>query len=89
MLSEQASRQEFLLLALGLAGPFDSKAMLQRTVCLAQKMSGVNQYDFKPHPYGVYSEDLARDINDCGLAQPELVTPYPTHSESRNAGRNQ
>ena len=84
MLSEQASRQEFLLLALKLAGPFDSTAMLQRTVYLAQTMTGIDQYDFK-HPYGVYSEDLARDIDGLGVVSKSVSMPYPVYSDSHYA----
>ena len=84
MLSEPALRQEFLLLALKLAGPFDSTAMLQRTVYLAQKMSGLSQYGFK-HPYGIYSEDLARDIDDLGMASKSISVPYPMYCDSRYA----
>ena len=82
MLPEPPLRQECLLLTLGLAGPFESKAMLQRTVYLAQAMSGTNQYDFKPHPYGVYSEDLGRDIDNLGMVSKSVSMPYPDYTDS-------
>ena len=82
MLSEPALRSEFLLLTLEMAGPFDSKAMLHRTAYLAQAMSGTTQYDFKPHPYGVYSEDLDRDIENLGMVSKSVYMPYPNYSDS-------
>ena len=85
MLSEPALRSEFLLLTLEMAGPFDSKAMLHRTAYLAQAMSGTTQYDFKPHPYGVYSEDLDRDIENLGVVSKSVSIPYPIYTDSHCA----
>ena len=83
MLLEPPLRQEFLLLTIGLAGPFDSTAKLQKTVYLAQAMSGTSQYDFKPNPYGAYSEDLDRDIMDnFELVSPWPVMPFPDYTKS-------
>ena len=80
MLRATHSRSWLLSLLVDRAGPFKSKFRLQKAVYLAQSICGENAYHFKDLPYGIYSEELDKDIMDNPALNSRQVLPdydYP------------
>ena len=87
MISALSSRDQLLPLLVVRASPFKSglfksKSRLQKAVYLVQSICGNNAYDFKGHPYGIYSERLDRDMMGSPALNSRQVLPYYDYRNS-------